>query len=188
MPHEQTIPHLERYRCIDISLEPNEEILYIVCKHWIILLQTWWLLAILIILAIVTLFVGGMAQIPVIFSVTTACGILMIGLQYIFTDWLNNELDILIITTRRIIQYEQISLLQRTIVQASIDQIQEVHAITSGFFGNLLRYGWLNIKTAGDASDFMLDKIPKPLETSRIVHGFIDKYRYKLRPNLENHH
>jgi|GEM_PF-2891166 len=56
----------------------------------------------------------------------------MIGMQYVFVQWLNNELDILIVTNKRIIEYDQIKFLNRKVSQASIDQIQEVRATTSG--------------------------------------------------------
>lgn len=56
----------------------------------------------------------------------------MIGMQYVFVQWLNNELDILIVTNRRVIEYDQVKFLDRKISQASIDQVQEVRASTSG--------------------------------------------------------
>jgi hypothetical protein len=104
----------------------------------------------------------------------------MIGIQYVFVQWLNNELDILIVTNKRIIEYDQVKFLNRKISQASIDQVQEVKASTSGIVGNVLRYGDMVIKTAGEASDFQLTSIPKALETSRIIHTLIDEYRHNL--------
>ncbi len=50
----------------------------------------------------------------------------MFGIQYIYVQWLNNELDILILTNKRIIEYDQVKFLSRKISQASIDQVQEV--------------------------------------------------------------
>jgi len=107
----------------------------------------------------------------------------MIGIQYIFVQWTNNELDIFIVTNKRIIECEQVTFLDRKMSQASIDQVQEVSASTKGFFGNVLQYGDMLIKTAGDsgnASDFQLGTIPKALETSRIIHTLIDEYRHNL--------
>jgi len=104
----------------------------------------------------------------------------MVGLQYVFVQWSNNEFDIFIVTNKRIIEYEQVKLLNRKMSQASIDQVQEVRASTTGFFGNVLRYGDMVVKTAGDASDFQLKTIPKALETSRIIHTLIDEYRHNL--------
>lgn len=55
----------------------------------------------------------------------------MAGLQYIFVHWVNNELDLLIVTNRRIIAYDQIKFLDRKMSQTTIDLVQEVNASTS---------------------------------------------------------
>ncbi len=104
----------------------------------------------------------------------------MIGIQYVFVQWLNLELDLLIVTNKRIIEYDQVKFLDRKISQASIDQIQEVHATTSGLFGNILRFGNLSITTASDVGDFQLTNIPMAMETARIIHTMIDGYRHNL--------
>lgn len=43
------------------------------------------------------------------------------------------------------------------------------------------------IKTAsdssGDVSDFNMTHIPEPIDTSRLIHSFIDEYRHSLDPN-----
>ena len=62
----------------------------------------------------------------------TVIGVSMFGLQYIFIEWVNNELDILLLTDRRIIAYEQIKFLDRKFAQTTIDLVQEVNATTSG--------------------------------------------------------
>ena len=55
----------------------------------------------------------------------------MFSLQYIFVHWVNNELDLLIITNRRIISYDQVRFLDRKMSQTTIDLVQEVNASTS---------------------------------------------------------
>lgn len=76
-------------------------------------------------------FIGSFGHIPTIFTVLTMLGLMMVGLQYIFINWVNDELDILILTNKRIIALEQIKFLDRKLSQASIDQVQEVNASTS---------------------------------------------------------
>lgn len=76
-------------------------------------------------------FIGSFGHIPTIFTVLTMIGLMMVGLQYIFINWVNDELDILILTNKRIIALEQIKFLDRKLSQASIDQVQEVNASTS---------------------------------------------------------
>lgn len=56
----------------------------------------------------------------------------MIGLQYIFVHWVNNELDLLIVTDRRIISYDQVNFLDRKMSQTTIDLVQEVNSSTTG--------------------------------------------------------
>lgn len=126
------------------------------------------------------IFSGKFANLPPLLTWLSALGVGMIGLQYVFVQWTNNELDILIVTNKRIIEYDQVKFLNRKISQASIDQVQEVRASTSGILGNILRYGDMTIKTAGDASDFQLTAIPRALESSRIIHTLIDEYRHNL--------
>ncbi|MEI6711334.1 MAG: hypothetical protein WCK88_03840 [bacterium] len=62
----------------------------------------------------------------------------MVGIQFIFVQWINIELDIFIITNKRLIEYDQTRFLNRRILQASIDQIQEVEAATEGLFSNII--------------------------------------------------
>lgn len=57
--------------------------------------------------------------------------VVMFGLQYIFIEWVNNELDILLLTNRRIISYDQVKFLDRKMSQTTIDNVQEVNASTA---------------------------------------------------------
>jgi hypothetical protein len=129
-------------------------------------------------------FIGNFAHIPVVFTLMTMIGIIMVWIQYIFVHWVNNALDLLIITNRRIISYDQIKFLDRKMSQTTIDLVQEVNASTSGLLWNLLHYGNMMVRTASDSasnvSDFNMTHIPNPIETSRIIHGFIDEYRHSL--------
>jgi hypothetical protein len=150
--------------CVLAELEEWEIPVLVIRKHWIILVEVTVLIFILfgILIAIVT--AGRLSNISPLFTWLTVLWIAMIGIQYIFIQWLNNELDMLIVTNKRIIEYEQVTLLNRKTSQASLDQIQEVKASTSGIVGNTLRYGNITIQTAWDASDFQLTAIPKALE------------------------
>ena len=103
------------------------------------------------------------------------------GLQFVFIKWLDYELDFFLITDKRVIGYEQIGFLNRKTVQASIDQIQEVYATNKGIFANLFHFGGLHILTASESHEMVLPMIAEPLETSRQIHNFIDKYRHAIK-------
>lgn len=170
--------------CVGITLETNEELFMVVRKHWIVIIETLIFLTILTAICVWIYFIGNFAHISVIFTLLTIIGIVMVGLQYIFVHWVNNELDLLIVTNRRIISYDQVKFLDRKMSQTTIDLVQEVNASTSGLLWNLLHYGNIMIKTASDSasdvSDFNMTLIPEPIDTSRSIHGFIDEYRHSL--------
>lgn len=166
--------------CVLTELEQWEIPLLVIRKHWIVLVQLSALVLILCGIFVAIIFIGKFVTLSPLLTWLTALWVGMIGIQYVFVQWLNNELDILIVTNKRIIEYDQVKFLNRKISQASIDQVQEVKASTSGIIGNILRYGDMIIKTAGEASDFQLTSIPKALETSRVIHTLIDEYRHNL--------
>lgn len=169
-----------KFECVAIGLEAGEHLHMVVRKHWIIFVELGASLLFLLAMCVGIYFIGEFWHIPTLFTALTIVWLLMIGLQYIFVNWVNDELDILILTNKRIIALEQIKFLDRKLSQASIDQVQEVNASTSWFLGNILHYGNLSIQTAGDASDFHLSQIGESLETSRMVHRYIDEYRHEL--------
>lgn len=166
--------------CIISELEPWEIPLMVVRKHWIVLLELVFGSVVFLGICVAILFLWKFGNVPTLLTWLTALWAGMFGIQYIYVQWLNNELDILILTNKRIIEYDQVKFLSRKISQASIDQVQEVRWSTSGLIGNILRFGEIVIKTAGDASDFQLTTIPYALETSRFLHTEIDKYRHNL--------
>ncbi len=170
--------------CIFTELEQDETPLLVVRKHWIILVQTGILVLILVWLCLGIFFIGEFAAIPRLMTIITVFMVVMFGLQYVFIEWVNNELDILLLTNRRIISYDQVKFLDRKMSQTTIDNVQEVNASTAGLLWNILHYGNLMVKTAsdsaGDTSDFNMTHIPDPIETSRTIHWFIDEYRHSL--------
>jgi len=118
--------------CVGMTLESNEELYMVVRKHWIILVQTFLYAMMLVIMCIGIYLIGSFARIPIVFILTTLIGVIMVGMQYIFVQWVNNELDLLVITNRRIISYDQVKFLDRKMSQTTIDLVQEVNASTSG--------------------------------------------------------
>jgi len=173
MSHNELL-HSKIRECVGITLESNEELYLVIRKHWIILVEICFFILVLATISGGIYFLGIFARIPVLFVVITIIGITMVSLQYIFVHWVNNALDLLIITNRRIIAYDQVKFLDRKMSQTTIDLVQEVNASTSGLLGNLLHYGSLMVRTASDSasnvSDFNMTHIPNPIETSRAIH------------------
>lgn len=108
----------------------------------------------------------------------------MVSLLVLFIFWLNNELDMYVVTNKRIIWIDQISFLDRQVSECSLKDVQEVNSKTKGFFANILNYGSLTIQTAWNASTFHMHIVPDPLQAARQVLNIVD--RRKKKPTLSN--
>jgi len=94
---------------------------------------------------------------------------LLFILLIVYIKWLNEELDIIIVTDERIISHEQIDLFHRQISEAAVKDIQDVKGIENGFFASVLHYGILEIETASSDSFFTMKYVDHPYENARNI-------------------
>jgi uncharacterized membrane protein YdbT with pleckstrin-like domain len=97
--------------------------------------------------------------------------LLLIG----FVEWLNEELDLFIITDKRIIIFIQKTFFNRHSSIASLNQIQDVKGEVQGMFFSFLNVGNLEIKTAADNTCFIIDEIKDPEKVARILNNAMEK-------------
>lgn len=106
------------------------------------------------------------------------CLFILYGLLFTCIRWIDEEFDIFILTTDRLIDVTQISFLKRSVASTPLEQIQDTTGLISGFLPTILRYGDLTVQTAaGSASDFFIDRIPDPENVARKILDWADKKR-----------
>lgn len=103
----------------------------------------------------------------------------IIFLTFILINWINDELDIFIITDSRVISIEQISALSRTVTECSLDRVQEVNAHTAGIFQTIFWFWDVHIHTASETSNMIVNFAPDPIENCRRLNNIIQEYRNK---------
>ena len=96
---------------------------------------------------------------------------------FAFVEWFNDELDILVVTNKRIIIFIQHTLFNRHSSIASLEQVQDVKGVMNGFLQNLLSFGNLEIQTAADKIQFRIEEIPNPDRASRIINTELQRIR-----------
>lgn len=102
----------------------------------------------------------------------------MYSLLFTLIRWINEEFDVFIITTDRLIDVTQITFLKRKVTSTPLEQIQDVTGAVSGFLPTLLHFGDLTVQTAaGEASDFFIDRIPDPEGVARKILDWAYKKR-----------
>ena len=159
------------------NLRPGEKVKMVIRRHWIVFVILWihafvWLLINIILYSLFwfSLWVN-------IFSLIY----LMAFLVYMYIEWINHELDMYVITNSRIIWIEQVWFLNREVSQCALSDVQEVNSKTKGFFANMFNYWSLTIQTAWNASNFHMDYVPDPLQTSRKVLNLVEDLKWTLK-------
>jgi hypothetical protein len=156
-----------------IELEPGEEILKTVRKHWFVITIELLAMGFLLLLPLLG-FVGYIA----FTSLTTTTidlsaflGAFIFGsLAFTFlvtlatfAVWTHYYLDLWIITDRRIIVVDQISFFNRNVSIFRLERMQDIQFWVSGLIATLLNFGTLKAQTAGaHASNFVSSGLPDP--------------------------
>jgi len=160
----------------NIRLQPEESVLTVVRKHWFILLFN----SIGILLAgfvpfILAIIIAPLVSVhPALPAYITSVWLLII-LMMLFTVWTNYYLDIWIVTDKRIINIDQIHLFKRDIFTLRIERVQDVRVQVHGLFATLMRFGNLEIQTAGTESmSSVIKGIPNPSTVRNIILEYID--------------
>jgi uncharacterized membrane protein YdbT with pleckstrin-like domain len=82
--------------------------------------------------------------------------------QIVFYALTMYTLDVWIVTNRRIIDSTQNGFFNRTVSELKLSRIQDVSVNTRGVIPTLLKYGNLQIQTAGAQEKFLFMQIPNP--------------------------
>jgi uncharacterized membrane protein YdbT with pleckstrin-like domain len=104
-------------------------------------------------------------------------------LTFILLDWINDELDLFIITDSRVIGIEQVSALSRRVTECSLDRVQEVNAHTAGILQTIFSYGDVHVRTASETSNMIVNYAPDPIENARRINNVIQAYRNSQQNN-----
>jgi len=170
------------------NLRPGERIEYVLHRHWITLFYTGGYIFVLVLITILmlTFHTALSAFLPSTLISLLLLTFIMFFTLFIYVYWVDNELDFYIITNERIIAIEQLSFLNRTIRECSLEQVQEVNGFARGLLENILNFGSVTIRTASDVSEFNMELAPEPLENARIILNIIQEYKGTHRDRMRD--
>lgn len=164
------------------NLLPDEEVIMVMQRHWIALVYIFlyfiFLIFSIIFMALFATRIAIVWQYMNIILVIYAA----VFLLFIYINWMRYELDLYIVTTKRIIGLDEVSFLNRHISECLLDKVQEVNWRTTWLLSNLLNYGEVTIHTASEASDFHMEYMPNALEAARLISNTLTIYKTK-QPN-----
>ena len=153
------------------KLEPDEKILIALHHHWIAILGEVLLLALFILLPLFILpFVASSVRTEIVapLFLFALSGWYLVVLMMGFIFWVDYYLDSLVITTKRIININQIGLFRREIAEFRLERVQDVRIEIPNFMATFLRYGNLTIQTASEAN-FSIKEVPRVYEAKELI-------------------
>lgn len=157
------------------SQEADEEIILVVRRHWLALNAPFFLGAVLtffgLLLFIIVRNNNFFTLSPFWASIESIIGgmLFIFLLAFVFTSWMLNYLDILILTSKRIVVIEQNTLFSRKVSVLDLDSIQDVSITEKGFFETILGMGAVFIQTAGEMPNFQYKHIANPDDVQMYV-------------------
>lgn len=159
----------------------DEHVQLLIRKHWITDVKS---SSVLLLVGVIP-FVGGLVILKTLWEKSSGqifWGGMMLFLAYIlfislitYIHWLNDELDIIVVTDQRVISHEQVDLFHRQISETNVTQIEDVKGVEKGMLQSLLHYGTLEIMTASNDVFFAMDYVEHPYENARRLLDFRDK-------------
>jgi hypothetical protein len=161
----------------EFELEPGEEIIRTVRKHFFVL---FFKLAPFVVLALLPFVLFGVLNIvasysPLLgiaggqgFSVSSAPVRFILGIYWLllwmslFTTLTKFFLTQWIITNTRIVDIRQYRFFSRVVSSFLLIRVQDITTEVNGLFGTLVGFGSLNVETAGRAETFLMYGVQNP--------------------------
>ncbi|MCA9357257.1 PH domain-containing protein [Candidatus Nomurabacteria bacterium] len=178
-----------------IELEPSEEVLKIVRKHWFVIVSQLFgsflmLFFPFFVLFLVALFPSVIAKFD--FSLSHYTSLITFGIAAWsilcimsgFMTWTHYYLDLWIITDRRIIIVDQIQFFNRNVSIFRLERLQDIEFSVKGVIPTLLNFGTIAAQTASAyEGNFKTSGLPDPRDLQAIIQKAMDDRLTKLHHN-----
>lgn len=161
-----------------INLESGEEVLAMSRRHkFLILLECFSLLLVAVLPPILYIFVVRSNEV-FLFDINVHFPLMvylycvwLLGIWIaLFVAWTDYYLDILVITTHRLIMTNQKGFWRRSISSFRLERLQEVNVEIDGLLSTLLDFGTLRAETAGHGDeDIHMKNLPDPKHLKALI-------------------
>lgn len=170
-----------------IKLEPGEEVLIMVRKHWFVIVSELFGIFVLLLLPIIILISTTVLQdMSTTFNLnlsnyTTLIGFIITGWTLLallsgFAIWTHYYLDLWVVTDRRIILIDQIKFFSRNVSVFRLERTQDIEYQVKGLIPTLLNFGTIKAQTAGaHESNFSSKGMPDPRGLQAVIQSAMDE-------------
>lgn len=174
-----TVPHVSFP-----GKEPDEKVLLVLRRHWFVVFKRAAAFALgafapgVLLLAAAYLghpFVVDSRDIVSVAAVL-ALSTFELGVWVAFyMSWLDYELDVFIVTDRRVVNINQNGLFNRSISEQKLTRVQDVTAQVKGMLPTFLHFGTVFVQTAGEQEHFVFRNVANPEIVAKVILQQMDK-------------
>jgi hypothetical protein len=161
--------------------QDDERICLVIRRHWSIFARHFltWLVFVAVLLAshyAISQYLPGLLLEPQVQIVNLAETVyLMFLILSLLIMWTIYYLNVQIITSERVVDITQKSLLIHTISELSLNRIQDVTAEVHGFLETFLDYGNVYLQTAGETERFVFNNVGNPTKVAKTILDLYDQ-------------
>lgn len=116
---------------------------------------------------------GGVSIVALVLGLSAY--VLLVGSLF-FRTWLDYYLDAFIVTSERIVRIEQRGLFDRIVSSLRLDRIQDITVETKGVLSTFMKFGTINVQTAGEQERFTFTTIPNPEAVKQAILEAAERY------------
>lgn len=173
------------------SQQENEEVLFLIRKHWFVLVGPIIGAFLFYLLVLIGIFVipnylpevtQGLAYnvyvlvLSIMFLMPTA---------YLFQVLVLYYLNVVIITDEHLVEILQERPFARSVSELEFGKVQDVASKQHGVFQSLLNFGTIEVQTAGENRNFIFINVPKPSDYAQKIMDLQEGYRRRHKePSL----
>ena len=150
------------------GLKDDEEILLVVHRHWFDIFNQ-----LVLVLIMLMIMLGSLLYLPQIlasFNTPFAQSLFLFFLSLFaiitwltgFIIWIDYYFDVWIVTSKRIVNINQIGLFSRQVSEMDMERVQDISTKVEGVIATFLNFGDVLIQTAGEITLFHFLKVPNP--------------------------
>lgn len=171
------------------SQQADEEVIILIRRHPLAMISVFAIsgliyligvIAVLVLPFAVPLLVTGFAYNVYVLFVSL---LFLFNTLFIFNTWVLHYLHVAILTTEHIVEINQAGLFARKISEMTLEKVQDVSASQKGLLNTMFDIGQVEVETAGEAPNFIIEFAPKPNEIAQKIMETEEKYcrKYGIR-------
>ncbi len=176
MTTKELIKYQSKYRNYDFKDKKKDEDIFLVLRrHWLTFIFQFMPIigAVSLLVIIHVVLAETMPEVlegdgkNILFFIESLAGMFLWIIVFVF--WIDYYFDVWIITSRRIIDIEQLGLFKRNVSELEHSKVQDVTTEIHGILPTLLKYGFIYVQTAGKKTRFIFKQVPNPTLIRQVI-------------------